>query len=124
MQDKILIVDDDDLVLACFERLLGRHFRVETVTGPHDALEAIRSRGPYAVVLSDLRMPGMNGVQLLEKAKELAPNIVGLVLSGNAEPCDIKSSAVHRVLDKPCPTAVLTQALSDAIVYHHTLSRK
>jgi DNA-binding NtrC family response regulator len=121
MQDKILIVDDDDLVLACFERMLGRQFRVETATGPYDALEAIRSRGPYAVVLSDLRMPGMNGVQLLEKAKELSPNIVGLVLSGNVEPCDIKSTAVHKILDKPCSTDELTQALTDAIDYHHAL---
>jgi CheY-like chemotaxis protein len=122
MRDKILIVDDDDLVLACFERLLSRQFEVETVTGPYDALEAIRSRGPFAVVLSDLRMPGMNGVQLLEKARELSPHIVGLVLSGNVEPRDVNSPAVHRVLDKPCSTADLVGALTEAIAYHRSLA--
>ena len=121
MQDKILIVDDDELVLACFERMLGRQFEVETVTGPYEALEAIQSRGPFAVVLSDLRMPGMNGVQLLEKAKELCPHIVGVVLSGNVEPGDVASPAVHKVLDKPCATAELVGALTEAIDYHRAL---
>src|SRR6059036_1987180 len=107
MQDKILIVDDDDLVLACFERLLGRRFNVETVTGPFAELDAISARGPYAVLMSDLRMPGMNGMQLIEKVHELSPNTVGIVLSGNvdSEDFDSAASAVYKVLDKPCPTA-------------------
>jgi DNA-binding NtrC family response regulator len=122
MRDKILIVDDDDLVLACFERLLGRRFDIETVQGPDAALEAIESRGPYAVVLSDLRMPGMNGVQLLEKVKALSPNSVGVVLSGNVQPGDLDSSAVYKVLDKPCPAGVLADTLTEAISHHHKLS--
>ena len=55
MQDKILIVDDDDLVLACFERLLGRHFNVET------AVDQLRSSGPVlheAVAKGQLRVVG------------------------------------------------------------------
>jgi DNA-binding NtrC family response regulator len=121
MQDKILIVDDDDLVLACFERLLGRQFYIETAMGPHAALEAIQARGPYAVVLTDLRMPGMNGVQLLERAKELSPNIVGVLLSGNIEKSEVESGAVYGVLDKPCSTKQLTDTLSDAIQQHRKL---
>jgi DNA-binding NtrC family response regulator len=123
MHDKILIVDDDDLVVACFERLLGRQFNVETATCPYAALEAIQHRGPYAVVLSDLRMPGMNGIRLLEKTKELFPNTVGIVLSGNVERCDVDSAAVYKVLDKPCPPRQLADALMQAINYHHELSR-
>jgi DNA-binding NtrC family response regulator len=124
MRDKILIVDDDDLVLACFERLLARQFSIETAVGPFAALDAIRQRGPFAVILSDLRMPGMNGVQLLRKAKELSPNIVGVVLSGNVDARDVDPSAVYKVLDKPCPTADLTDALNSAISYHHSLCEK
>jgi DNA-binding NtrC family response regulator len=123
MQDKILIVDDDDLVLSCFERLLGRQFNIETARGPYAALDAIAARGPYAVVLSDLRMPGMNGVQLLEKAKRVSPNTVGVVLSGNVVSGEITSDAVYKVLDKPCPTIVLTNALTEAISRHHDLCR-
>ena len=123
MLDKILIVDDDDLVLACFERMLSRHFNIETAMGPDAALEAISANGPYAVVLSDLRMPGMNGVQLLQKVKTIAPNIVGVVLSGNVETGDVESASqtVFRILDKPCPTVVLTNTLTEAIDQHHKL---
>ena len=123
MLDKILIVDDDDLVLACCERLLVRQFNVETAIGPLEALEAIAVRGPYAVILSDLRMPGMNGVQFLEKARTLSPNTVGVVLSGNIQQSDLDAcaGAVFRVLDKPCPTALLAGTLKDAIAHHHKL---
>jgi DNA-binding NtrC family response regulator len=123
MRDKILIVDDDEFVLACFERLLARQFDIETVSGPHAALEAIQERGPFAVVLSDLRMPGMDGVQLLQRVKELSPNTVGIVLSGNVDARDIESCAVYKVLDKPCPTSDLTNTLIAAIGHHHELSR-
>ena len=61
-----------DLVLACFQRMLARQFDVETAMGPFAALEAIADHGPFAVIVSDMRMPGMNGVQLLEKAKNLS----------------------------------------------------
>src|SRR5262249_49958566 len=120
---KILIVDDDDLVLSCFVRLLGRQFNIETAMGPYAALDAIAARGPYAVVLSDLRMPGMNGVQLLEKAKQVSPNTVGLVLSGNVVAGEITSDVIYKVLGKPCSTAVLSNVLTEAIRLHHELCR-
>ena len=121
MQDKILLVDDDDMVLECFRRLLGRHFDIETA-GPEDALDAMSSRGPYAVVVSDLLMPGLNGVQFLEKAKKLSPAVVGIVLSGSMEAADPRlsnNSAIYKVLDKPCPYPLLMAAVREAIVIHH-----
>jgi DNA-binding NtrC family response regulator len=124
MQDKILIVDDDQLVLACFERLLARQFNIETATGPYAALEAIQRSGPYAVVVSDLRMPGMNGVQLLEKARQLSPDIVGLVLSGNASASEVESCSVYKMLDKPCPITDLIAALVEAIAHHHRMRQR
>src|SRR4051794_9220409 len=79
MPEKILFVDDDPAILSAFVRLL-RHdtlsrdypslapFVVDTAPGGPEALAAMRQRGPYAVIVSDLRMPGMDGVQLLEDA--------------------------------------------------------
>lgn len=122
MQHKILIVDDDDLVLACFERLLSRHFAVDTAVGPYAALDAIQGQGPYAVIMSDLRMPGMNGIQLLERAKELSPHVIGILLSGNVDSEDVASGAVYRVLDKPCPPAVLSDTLREALARHDRLT--
>jgi DNA-binding NtrC family response regulator len=124
MQDRILIVDDDDFVLACFQRLLAPRYQTETASGPDAALEAIRVRGPYAVVLSDLQMPGMNGIEMIEKAKKLSPDTVGVVLSGNTAPSEIQSDAVYRVLDKPCSTADLNAAVADAVTHHYRLRRR
>ena len=121
MCDKILIVDDDDLVLECFERMLGRKFHIETAVGPDAALEALQSHGPYAVLMSDLRMPRMSGVQLLEKAKELSPNTVGILITGNIEIDELKSGAVYKALEKPCQPTALADALTEAITHHHNL---
>src|SRR5688572_17103429 len=103
-QDKILLVDDDDLVLTCFQRVLRRHFTLDVAPGPFEALNAISTLGPYAVVVSDMRMPGLNGIQLLVKAKEIAPNTVGIILSGNADDKSqsLVGNVIFKILDKPC----------------------
>src|SRR5437879_12973050 len=85
MEEKVLFVDDDDLVLACFQRMLSRHFKVDTAPGPWEGLHAISTTGPYCVVVSDMRMPRLNGIQFLSKAKEVTPDTVGIILSGNLD---------------------------------------
>ena len=57
MNRKVLCVDDEENVLRAFERNLRLHFEIETAVGPVAGLSAITQRGPYAVVVSDLRMP-------------------------------------------------------------------
>src|SRR4051812_44594789 len=106
MTDKILLVDDDKLVLECFQRVLGRHFSLDTAPGPSEALQSISANGPYAVVVSDMRMPGMNGMQFLTMAKDLAPDTVCILLSGNFISDEIEpgaASVVFKVLEKPIP---------------------
>ena len=61
MPAKILLVDDEPAVLAGYDRTLYREFEVETAAGGELGLKAINSSGPYAVVISDMRMPGMSG---------------------------------------------------------------
>ena len=63
MSDKILFVDDDANILDAYKRQLKRQFQVETALGGEEGLNALRNSGPYAVVVSDLRMPGMDGVE-------------------------------------------------------------
>ena len=64
MADKVLLVDDDPDLLASLERLLRREFQIDTALGGKQALEKISSHGPYAVVVSDRRMPDLDGVQI------------------------------------------------------------
>ena len=118
-KEKILFVDDETQVLAAFERNLRRQFNVDTAHGGQTGLTAISERGPYAVIVSDMRMPGMDGVQFLATAKERAPDSVRMMLTGQA---DFESAAqvvnqgnIFRFLTKPCPPEVLVTALEDGL---------
>lgn len=62
--EKILLVDDDPNILDGYRRSLSREFLLETAEGGQRALELAVKSGPYAVVISDMRMPGMDGIQL------------------------------------------------------------
>jgi DNA-binding NtrC family response regulator len=123
VEDKILLVDDDDLVLACFQRLLSPHFSLDVALGPLEALTAISTHGPYAVVVSDMRMPGLNGLQLLTRVKEMSPNTIGIILSGDLNSLDtVDCDLVFRAIEKPCPFDQLIDIIREAITCHHQLS--
>jgi CheY-like chemotaxis protein len=133
MPEKILFVDDDPAILSAFVRLL-RHetlsrdypsltpFVIDTAPGGPEALAAMRQRGPYAVIVSDLRMPGMDGVQLLEEARTASPQSVRILLTGQG---DIETaieavnrSGLFRFLTKPCPPETLVAALDAALAQY------
>lgn len=119
---RVLFVDDDALILSCFQRLLGRRFDLHCALGPQEALHALETQGPFAVVVSDMKMPGLSGLELLQKAKHLSPGVVGLVLSGNTEiDClddAVRSGMVYRIVQKPCPHGELTKILEEALAQH------
>ena len=121
MTDKLLLVDDDELLLACMQRILRSHFVLDTALGPSAALDAVANSGPYSVVISDMRMPGLNGVQLLVKVKALAPKTVGMILSGNLQDVEAEPlyhDVVFRILEKPCPPQQLVDCLKEAFTHH------
>ena len=82
MPAKILLVDDEPAVLAAYERSLRKDFEVDTAIGGELGLKAIREHGPYATVISDMRMPGMSGTQFLTQARQAAPDTVRMLLTG------------------------------------------
>ena len=84
MKIRILFVDDEPNVLDGLRRMLRgmRHqWQMSFATNGHEALEILDGQ-PYDVVVSDMRMPGMDGVQLLTEIKKRHPTIVRIVLSG------------------------------------------
>lgn len=115
MNEKVLFVDDDAHVLAGVQRQLRKAFQVDTALGPEEGLKAVRQNGPYAVVVSDLRMPKMDGVQFLSRVRELAPDTVRMMLTGYAEVETaiqaVNEGNVFRFLTKPCDLDTLARAL-------------
>lgn len=117
--DKVLIVDDDQEILKAFTRLFAKKLAIETATSGEAGLEVMAQKGPFAAVVSDYRMPGMDGVSFLSRVKEVSPETVRLLLTGYA---DLKTAIeavnvgkIFRLLTKPCPPAVLAEALVEAI---------
>ena len=119
MKEQILFVDDDPNILQAYRRRLQKVVRVETAQGGQEGLKSIREKGPFAVVVADMHMPSMNGIQFLTEVKELAPETVRMMLTGNAD-LDVATRAVNegsifRFLTKPCPADVMGKALVDGI---------
>lgn len=126
MADKVLFVDDEAAVLDGFKRILYRDFDVDTAVGAEQGLGAIRERGPYAVVVSDMRMPGMNGAQFLAEVRQQAPDTVRMLLTGftdlNAAMDAVNQGNIFRFLTKPCEKEVLGKALADGLVQYRLVT--
>ncbi len=82
---KVLFVDDEQNILDTFRVSLRKRFKVDTALGPLEGLEKIKESGPYAIVVSDLKMPNMDGISFLSKVQELSPDTVRIMLTGHAD---------------------------------------
>jgi DNA-binding NtrC family response regulator len=118
MTEKILLIDDDPMILSSYQRTL-RQFSIDTASGGPEALAKIAMGESYAVVLSDLRMPGMDGLALLRRTHENAPDSIGIILTGNADLRTaieaINEGNVFRYLEKPYPYESLAKVLLAAL---------
>lgn len=122
MNAKILLVDDDRNMLVAWERNLRLKFKIETAEDAMAALAKIEASGPYAVVVSDREMPGMDGLQLLNKVRERWPDTMRMMVTGHPD-LDlvirlVNENNIFRFLTKPCPTNLMIKALEDAQRYY------
>ena len=85
MPEQILLVDDDRNILDGYRRNLRGEFLIDVAQSGQEALGLLDSKGPYAVVISDMRMPGMDGIEFLRRVKSASPETVRVMLTGNAE---------------------------------------
>jgi response regulator RpfG family c-di-GMP phosphodiesterase len=126
MSEKILLVDDEPNVLRACERLLHNRFETDAAVGGAEALRAIQNTGPYAVVLSDMRMPQMDGIQLLMRVKAQAPDTVRIMLTGYADVQTALSAVndgnIFRFLTKPCSKQTLINALSAGVAQYRLVT--
>jgi HD-like signal output (HDOD) protein len=106
---KVLFVDDEQFILNGLKRaLFTTHWQTKFATSGEQALEILKDFAADFIV-SDMRMPGMNGADLLEKVSKLYPSTVRIILSGHAElDLSVRASYVaHQWFNKPCDPLVL-----------------
>jgi len=124
---RILFVDDEPNVLAGLRRLLRKHRKewdMSFIEGGPAALDALE-RDRFDVLVTDMRMPQVDGVKLLTRSAELAPHMIRLVLSGHTETKAALQALpiAHDYLSKPCSPTALESVLKRAIHLYQTLAK-
>src|SRR5882672_2539455 len=122
---RVLCVDDEPNVLEGLSLHLRRRFEVATATSGNAALELLKRDGSTAVVLSDMRMPGMDGATFLSFARQLVPDAVRILLTGQTELSTAVSAVndgqIFRFLTKPCAPATLLSAVDAAVEFNRLM---
>jgi CheY-like chemotaxis protein len=126
VQARILMVDDEPNVLDGYRRALHGRITLVTATSGAEGLtlvqQASEAGDPFAVVVSDMMMPTMNGAEFLGRAHTIEPDAIQLLLSGQADLestiAAVNNGSLFRFLTKPCATPDLEKALAAALEQH------
>jgi response regulator RpfG family c-di-GMP phosphodiesterase len=124
---KVLLVDDELHLLAGLVRALrAEPLELVTASGGEAALELLRTHGPFAVVVSDLRMPVIDGVALLGRTRALCPDTVRILFTGQLDTemavAAVNKGAIFRFIMKPCIRAVMAYALRTGIEQYNLIT--
>ncbi|MEP3478488.1 MAG: response regulator [Fuerstiella sp.] len=124
----VLFVDDEPQVLRGIERMMDVadiewEWDCEFAESGLEALEML-SEGQFEVIVTDMRMPGMDGAELLERVSDKYPNIIRIVLSGEADQSSVLKAVgpMHQYLSKPCDPKLLKSTLHQAFTMRNTLN--
>ena len=118
--NKVLIVDDEESILKGIKLNLGRTFDLTLANSPEEALDIISKDSTFEVIVSDMRMPGMDGATMLRRIKDSHPEIMTILLTGHADfefggSQALQSGFLFKILIKPCPPQQLYAAIKLAI---------
>lgn len=112
---RILLVDDEEDMLEWLELVVASPSCVaEATSDPFDALERIR-RARFDLVVSDIRMPGLSGLQLVSEATSIQPDIKFVLISGQIAECDTAGQNIAAFLAKPFRAKPLLEAIQNAL---------
>ena len=119
---RVLCVDDDPRLVESLTLHLRKDYRVLTALSGTQALERLKEAGGAAVVISDMRMPGMDGATLLKHVMQLYPDATRILLTGEPGPDSavsaVNTAHVFRFLLKPCTPDQLKSAVEDGVIQH------
>ena len=123
--DKVLFVDDEASILSSFRRIMKSEFEVHTANSGAEALEIIKTKGPFAVIVSDLKMPKMDGISFLSEARKADPEAVRMVLTGYANLENaiqaVNEGHVFRIITKPCTNENIIKAVKNAVEQYNLI---
>ncbi len=129
-KEKILLVDDDQNLLASMRRQFHKKLNLVTAPGGEDALTTMQHEGPFAVVVSDMKMPFMDGIEFLSRVSKESPDTVRIMLTGNADLQTainaVNEGNIFRFLTKPCDTELMHQTILAGLRQYrlHTAERE
>jgi len=120
---RVLSVDDEPLVLEGLRRSVHREFVADLASGAEEGLAKLREDGPYPVVVSDMRMPGMDGAEFLAEVRTVSPDSIRVMLTGHSD-MEIAVRAVNegqifRFLIKPVPPETFLATLRECVAQYH-----
>jgi len=123
---RVLCVDDEPKVLEGLTLHLRRCYDIITATSGNAGLELLSRQADVAVVLSDMKMPGMNGATFLAQARRVAPDATRVLLTGQSDLesaiAAVNEGQIFRFLVKPCPPPVLLVAVEEAAKQHRLVT--
>ena len=125
MGKNILLVDNELDLIKAYKRSL-KDYEITLAESGSKALEIIKNKSDeFAVVISDMRMPGMDGIELLSIVKERSPNTVRMMLTGHGDLQvaieAINKGSIFRFMNKPIDPKVLEKAINDGIRQHRMI---
>jgi CheY-like chemotaxis protein len=119
---QILCVDDEPRLLEGLRMVLRREYEVHVATSPEQALQKLRELNTLAVVVSDMRMPGMDGAAFLHEIMVRRPDATRILLTGYADRDEairaVNHGQIFRFLTKPCPQDQLKSAIDAGVIQH------
>ncbi|HEY0799805.1 MAG TPA: response regulator [Steroidobacteraceae bacterium] len=121
----ILCVDDEPRIVDGLAVQLRREYQVLAANGGNRALQILQEKGAPAVIVSDMRMPGMDGATLLKHVRQLYPETTRILLTGepgrDAAIAAVNEGQIFRFLTKPCPPDQLRSAIEAGVAHHRLL---
>lgn len=116
---KVLLVDDEPLMIQSFERHLRGVFHVELAMSPQTALERIRDGYRYTVVIADLNMPSIDGINLLGQIKDMIPETVRVLMSSGGEDAArcVNEGQIFRIVRKPCSAENIENIIHESVAH-------
>src|SRR5437762_685144 len=126
MSNKVLCVDDDPVILKGYRLSLGTRFAIDTAGDGPAGLTMLKNYGPYAVIVADMQLPGMNGIEFLAHAREEAPETVRFMLTGDTGQQTaieaVNEGSILRFLTKPCAPGVFAKALEHGLEQYRLIT--